>query len=386
MKLVEKIITLAEKTARSLSRKEKIDAFDEVSIFSKEDKKYILDNLQDEDIVDERRKFIDSIDIKEGWNEISDKIKTPHRKLYYAAAASIALMVAVGTGYFHQQTSIKSFYSVKSEIKIGSDKAVLTLEDGNEIFLNKGGKYASKDVQSSGEEIVYQSSKSSNLLKEEEIKYHYLTIPRGGEYIVQLSDSTKIWLNSESQLKYPVQFIEGQKREVELVYGEAYFNVSSRKAIENMPFIVHTKGQYIQVLGTEFNINSFKDEIFTTLIEGSVVVNKGDVHVKLIPGEQSITEINTTKINIQKVKVFDVISWKEGMLSFKNKSLEEIFEVLGRWYDVDIHFENEKTKKMKFTVLLDKTKDIEGVLTNIEKTGEVFFTIEKNTIHIKNNE
>ena len=154
-------------------------------------------------------------------------------------------------------------------ITTGSDKAVLTLEDGSNIELEKGKAFKTNVVNSNGEKLVY------NKTNQTKITYNYLTIPRGGQYFVKLSDGTEVWLNSESQLKFPVAFIKGQTREVTLVYGEAYFAVSPSTNHNGATFKVMNQGQEVEVLGTEFNIKAYKDEIniYTTLVEGKVTVS-----------------------------------------------------------------------------------------------------------------
>ena len=100
-----------------------------------------------------------------------------------------------------------------------------------------------------------------------------------------MSDGTQVWLNSESQLKYPVNFIKGQTRQVELVYGEAYFDVSPSVEHNGAKFKVFNQSQEVEVLGTEFNVKAYKDEtnIYTTLVEGRVVIDNGALKQSLLP-------------------------------------------------------------------------------------------------------
>src|SRR5690606_21483982 len=111
----------------------------------------------------------------------------------------------------------------------------------------------------SGDELVYDSDSKIKDTENGPI-YNYLTIPRGGHFFVQLSDGTQVWLNSESKLKYPVKFQNGKTREVELVYGEAYFKVSPSTGHNGSSFHVLTKFQEVDVLGTEFNIKAYNGE------------------------------------------------------------------------------------------------------------------------------
>ncbi len=263
----------------------------------------------------------------------------------------------------------------------GTDKATLTLGDGSVVVLEKGNTYRGKNANSNGEEIVYEASKQ----KPTEIVYHYLTIPRGGEYYIVLSDGTRVWLNSESQLKYPESFIEGKPREVELVYGEAYFDVSPSSAHKGSKFKVINKSQEVEVLGTEFNIKAYKDEanIYTTLVEGKVVVDNGISKQNLIPSQQSDLNLESNRIKVTVVDVEEEISWKNGVFSFKGKSLKNIMRVISRWYDVDVIFLDKSLETLKFKGVLGKNQSIEEILSIMKSSTITDYTIEGKTIILK---
>ena len=193
----------------------------------------------------------------------------------YAVAASIVLLVSLP---FLLNTNGKSIIDTPivvdasdDTIIIGVDKATLTLEDGSNITLEKGQSYSINNIQSNGVEIVYKALEN-NVVENSKIKYNYLTVPRGGQYFIKLEDDTKVWLNSESRLKYPTSFVKGQDRKVELLYGEAYFDVSPSTSHQGASFKVLSGVQEIEVLGTEFNVKAYHDEdyIYTTLVEGKV--------------------------------------------------------------------------------------------------------------------
>lgn len=250
-------------------------------------------------------------------------------------------------------------------IKPGTDKAMLTLADGSQVFLEQGELFDKGNVNSNGKEIIYAKDESK------EIKYNYLTIPRSGQFQVQLSDGTKVWLNSESQLKYPVNFIEGQSREVELVYGEAYFEVSPSTNHGGAKFKVFNKSQVIEVLGTEFNVKAYLGEstIYTTLVEGKVTVDSGNDIKFLKPSEQLTLNLKSNIKTIRKVDVYNEISWKDGVFSFEDKSLKEMMNVLSRWYDVDILFKNKAVENEEFVGVLRKKQELQDILQSIKNIG-----------------
>src|SRR5690606_24930608 len=196
----------------------------------------------------------------------------------YAAAAVVTGLLM--TGYFLKDSVFTRTIETKprivnKNIDTGSDKATLTLEDGSHIVLGKGTSYNTQNARSNGEKIVYGAAES-DIAK---VVYNFLTVPRGGQFHVVLSDGTEVWLNSESQLKYPVNFKKGQTRQVELVYGEGYFVVSPSSDHGGTKFVVFNQFQEIEVLGTEFNIKAYKEEenIYTTLVEGKVIDRKSVV-------------------------------------------------------------------------------------------------------------
>jgi ferric-dicitrate binding protein FerR (iron transport regulator) len=198
-------------------------------------------------------------------------------------------------------------------------------------------------------------------------------VPRGGQFQITLSDGTEVWLNSESQLKYPVTFTDGETRKVELVYGEGYFDVSPSTNHSGASFSVYNKSQEVKVLGTEFNIKAYKDEatIYTTLVEGKVAVTANNNNIILTPNQQSSVNLNNNTLTVNTVDIYDETSWKEGVFSFNKKSLKEIMQVLSRWYDMDVTFENKKIENIGFNGALGKEQNIEEILETIKSFGIV---------------
>ena len=308
-------------------------------------------------------------------------------KAYFLLKYVAVVVITFGLGYFYQQKSLKNQTQINTPVIVntaiqpGTDKATLTLGDGSQIALEKGSSFQVQNADSNGEELIYEAGKR----KPKEVAYHYLTIPRGGEYFIKLSDGTRVWLNSESQLKYPIEFIEGETREVELVYGEAYFDVSSSTEHKGAKFKVFNRSQEVEVLGTEFNIKAYKDEvnIYTTLVEGKVVVDNGISKQNLIPNQQSNLDLEKNNIKVTVVDVKEEISWKNGIFTFRNKPLKNIMKVLSRWYDVDVVFVNKDLESAKFKGNLNKNQSIERILSIMQSSELVKYEINNKTIFIK---
>ena len=272
-----------------------------------------------------------------------------------------------------------SFRSKPVEIApIVTDQTILTLEDGSQVALVKGASFQTKNAKATGEEIIYQAGKDNTV----ELVYNYLTIPRGAQFSLHLPDGTQVWLNSDTQLKYPIQFRDGESRKVELVYGEAYFDVSPSSDHKGDDFKVLHNKQEVQVVGTQFNIKAYKEEanVYTTLVEGKVNVNFKNMQQKLTPNQQATYNIETGALQITDVEVYNIIAWKEGIFSFENMPLKEIMAVLARWYDIEVVFKNKELETIQFVGVLDMQQNIEEILSILKSTSINNYEIKNRTI------
>ena len=376
-----KIKPLSKKIAASLVKNESSSDFEKSDLFSNKTKEQMLLDITK----GERLSLLKSIDTEKDWQSFKRKIQRSGKtSIYwkYAAAASVLLIVA-STIFLNKGDDTPQFTEpiiVNNNIEAGIDKATLTLADGSDVTLEKGQVYESNNVTSNGEEIIYNKAAGK------EITYNYLTIPRGGQFFIKLSDGTQVWLNSESQIKYPVSFTTGEPRLVELVYGEAYFDVSPSTDHKESAFKVYHNMQEVQVLGTAFNIKAYKDEtnIFTTLVEGKIAINGESLNKVLKPGEQATLSREDKSIKINEVDVFREIAWKEGVFSFRHKPLKEIMKVLSRWYDMDVIFENTELESERFMGTLDRNQKIEDILLSIKSTNAInTYEINNKTIRLK---
>lgn len=249
------------------------------------------------------------------------------------------------------------------------DQTVLTLEDGSQVTLQKDGSFNTDNAKVNAQEVIYKNLKQDP----SKLVYNFLTIPRGEQLFLQLSDSTKVWLNSDTKLKYPVQFKGGLPRQVELVYGEAYFDVSPSSKHNGDVFVVLQNKQKVEVVGTEFNIKAYKEDVqvYTTLVEGKITVNYKNLQKILLPNQQSSYNVDTGELSIKEVEVYNSIAWREGVFSFEDMPLKEIMNTLKRWYDIEVIFENEQLGEEKFTGKLKKGKNLSDVLESIKRFGMV---------------
>ena len=256
---------------------------------------------------------------------------------------------------------------VNNKIEPLKNHAVLLLETGEEIALEEGNASRIQNAVSSPEGLDY----SEGDVTDTKIAYNYLTVPRGGQFFVKLADGTKVWLNSESKLKYPVHFIRAQSRVVELLYGEAFFEVSSSLKHQGADFKVIHKEQEIQVLGTEFNIKAYawETKVFTTLVEGKVQINTPREQQILLPEQQAILDDDTYTLSIHKVNLREETGWVNGEFIVRRKNLKQIMEVLSRWYDMDVIFERSELEEVKFIGRIQKDQEITKILNRIKSFG-----------------
>lgn len=336
------------------------------------------------------------IDTEKAWEILEAKYQEKNKKTVfviskkpwfkYAAAATVICFLAITfflkDKIFNKSDEIPAVIA-KNDVKNGrpgTDKATLTLADGSKIALEKGTPVQTQNANSNGEELIYESSKNTSRLV-----YNYLTIPRGGQFVIKLSDGTKVWLNSASQLKFPVAFIEGESRDVELVYGEAYFEVSPSSAHKGTHFQVYNKKQKVEVVGTEFNIKAYNDEsnIYTTLVNGKVNVETGNKKLRLVPNQQLNLDLKNNTSTIKTVDTYNEISWKDGVFSFKGKPLKEIMKVISRWYDVDVVFVNKNLETVQFKGSLDKKQSLQEILSIMKSTTIEGYEIKEKTLIIK---
>ncbi len=301
------------------------------------------------------------------------------RYLKYAAII-VAFVLAGGTWWMVKEnpeeiisvelseTSMLSPGTPKAYILFSSGQRMdLTTTEHDTMIMEKGMQVR---VGSSGK-ISYVPGDSGSILKQE-IVYNTIVVPRGGEYKLELADGTLVWLNSDSELRYPVKFA-GSQRDVWLK-GEGYFEVSKNP---EKSFRVVVDDMIVKVLGTSFNINAYKDRgnILTTLVSGKVDIQdmSGKSLVVMNPNQQ--VDFRHGKISVQEVDVTRFVSWIDGKFYFNDMTLENIMSQLQRWYDIEVFFVDEELKSYPFTGVIRRDFTAGQIFEIIEKTTRVKFNV-----------
>lgn len=298
---------------------------------------------------------------KEGWNTlINRKIKNRRLRITHLSMRITAAVAAVSFLIFTFYSKPQRFEEPTATLisaEPGSAKAILKLANGEEFFLDNtpinitiGKSKISVDTTN----LLSYEQTESNI-----VEYNTLKIPIGGEYQIKLSDGTKVWLNSDSEITFPSRFT-GNSRSVK-VSGEVYFDVVEDKT---KPFMVLVDDLSIKVLGTEFNVSNYPEEnLKITLTEGSIALAQSNVKGEriLLPGQQLIKNYQTDFTYIREVDVEGCNAWRNGLLFFDNETMEEVVRKLERWYSVKIEIRNEELKKREIYGVIKKYEDINQI-------------------------
>lgn len=298
------------------------------------------------------------------------------------AAVAATVLLVIGGGLFYFTNSGRP----GNEIQPGANKAYLTLANGQKISLNDAGsgelaKEAGVEITKTTDgQVIYSSTSDAQHHTD---LMNTIETPKGGQYQVRLPDGSRVWLNAESKLIYPVSFAKRGRREVSLT-GEAYFEISKD---ENHPFIVKSAGQEVAVLGTHFNLSSYPDETVTktTLLEGAVqVANHSNKTVVLKPGQQAVVDReHLLEIQVKEVKDLEMaIAWKNGNFYFVNESLEGVMKKIARWYDLEVIFQG-NAGEIRMGGLISRKVVLSQVLELLEETTSCDFKVEGRKVLIR---
>lgn len=332
-----------------------------------------------------KERFYKAVDTDAAFHRIKDKIgfeDSPVISLFnyknilkYAAVLLLLAGIASVFFYMNNDSGLKNQEVVVKSIEPKYNHPTLVLADGTVVSLEpKKEKIVSKNgvISNVNQVLVYDAKALNGKVSTGE---NTLIVPVGGIYAVSLSDGTKVWLNSKSTLKYPVEF-SGNTRNVTLE-GEAYFEVSKNA---HSPFTVKTKSGDVTVLGTHFNVSAYDEDrnFEATLAEGKVKVsgiNKENQSVTLVPGQQA--RFRNNALSVAEVDPSAYTAWKDGKFYFENENLKNILTKMARWYNFNVKFEQKALEQIKFTGIVLKDEPIDHFLDIISKSSNVKYKITK---------
>jgi ferric-dicitrate binding protein FerR (iron transport regulator) len=349
--------------------------------------KELFESLTDEAKRDQKLQKMQAHDVARSWGKIQKqtvaaKVKHPSYLKYIAAAVAVILLVA-GIFLFPKKNMTEQPNMTMHDVPPGSNKAILTLANGSKVFLasvQKGVINQQGNIQiiklDSGQ-LSYKAPEDGKI----ETAYNTIATPRGGQYQIILSDGTKVWLNADSRMRYPVAFT-GKERVVDIA-GEAFFEVAPDT---KHPFIVTVNDMQIRVLGTQFNVNAYPDEpsVNTTLSEGSIQVqNAAGNTIVATPGEQVQLNPSGGLKLIKNADLDEALAWKRGLFVFHQAELTEIMRALSRWYDVSVEYLNGYRSPNHYTGIIRRQANLSDALRILELTSGAHFEIKDRTIIIK---
>lgn len=333
----------------------------------------------------DRMKGMKEVDVARPLEEMQLRIAAAKwrrwvRRLSWSVSAAVVAVVLGSVLWLGipEESGVK--VAEQQTISAGGVKAILRLGDGRVVDLDTLTQPVVQGdvnvIKTEGRRLSYEQKRTK---KGGETVYNEIEVPWGGEFDLILADGSVVWLNAGSKLRYPVEF-KGKERKVYLE-GEAYFKVEKDT---QHPFIVEVDRMEVEVLGTQFNINTYRaDGVYeTTLVEGKVEVRslltKGKITI--LPDEQ--VRLCGGELSVRKVDAELYTSWVKGKFYFEREMLEEIAVQLERWYDVSFFFVRQDLKEKRFTGTVFRDDKIEQVLELIRKTADVQYSVSGKTITI----
>jgi ferric-dicitrate binding protein FerR (iron transport regulator) len=319
---------------------------------------------------------IPPVDSEEEWARFTRRVAARRAVRAWRRVAAAVVVACLVTGAWYFSREVPGADPVVPGI-VKRHTATLVLGSGERVLIPEN---ASGVIPTGGEaEVVTLENRlqyGESVGTSERTVYHTVMVPHGGEYELQLADGTRVWLNSGSRVTFPARF-DGETREVRME-GEVCFEVERD---ESRPFVVHAGEVSLEVLGTLFNVEAYPGEsLVATLVEGSLRVAAGEEDRLLRPGEQATVEDG--RVTTRVVRARESVMWIRGIFNFTETSLETIMTRLARWYDVEVTYRDESARAARFTLEIKRYENIANVLSKIEMTGRVHFTIEGNRVFV----
>lgn len=294
------------------------------------------------------------------------------RASVWAGVAAVVALLFLAVPRSARRLAGDSTQQTAMTIVPGEAKAILTLADGQQI-----------DVTGGDHRVVDRllDSVSTALADTVAVRYNTLSIPRGGEFRYELADGTRVWLNAESELRFPETFGGGERRVY--VKGEVFFDVAHDEA---HPFVVSTGRGDVRVLGTRFNLTDYAGTpLAATLVEGRIRFHTPDGRdYDVRPSQQLTFDEAGGTVDVQTVDVSVYTAWVDHQFVFRNQSLEDILTTLSRWYDFHPVFADDSLRGIRLSGRLYRGDDIRVLLDSYERAAGIRFVIRDENILVTN--
>lgn len=359
---------------------------------SSQENKENYDRLMRETCLTDRYRQFAQVDEKRAWERFQKKHFSVRsaRWIKIGRYAAIFILPLIGFAIWFwalRQMDSKPVISDETRVtmirseQMGKQKATLVLANGQTVDLKSA---PAKPLQDSVVQPVSQSPVPEIDTDEPEevpvVQNNKLSTYDDSEFWMTFEDGTRVHLNYNTTLKYPPHF--GTSTRTVYLDGEAYFQVAKDS---KRPFRVITANGVVKQYGTTFNVNTHVPGVTkVVLVKGSVSVlpNQGGEY-KIKPGELAVLQAATEDVQISVVDIEPYVAWNSGRFVFDNCSLESLMNVISRWYNKEIVFESEDTKKIRFTGDIDRYGSIEPILKAIQRVTHLEMEIQGKSIIIR---
>lgn len=300
--------------------------------------------------------------------------------LWLRIAASLLIVGALALIIYNttQTHSRRNYVSKPLTKRIKNIAPILKLPDGKELQLGDVSKNTALPFQT----VV--DSVSSDYIKYRKhlapisgtLVYHTITTPVGKQYQIELSDGTKVWMDAQSSIKFPVAFSK-HNRDVTIT-GECYFEVAKNK---EAPFSVRANGTVVRVLGTHFNVSAYPEDklVQTTLLEGAVQFENGGARLNLKPGQVGVANLADKSLKLSEADVNDAMAWKNGLFIFKDENIQNVMKVAGRWYGVEVKIADD-VKHKSFFGTISRKRSLDDFMQLLKLTEGINYTIKEGRV------
>ncbi|MDR2274469.1 MAG: DUF4974 domain-containing protein [Sphingobacterium sp.] len=376
---------IAKLIQKLLRGQETVDERASIEHWRKSDKRNdnLIEDFRDAKNIEQDLNFFADLDEGKAWEKVDGVRHTTKKinyRLFIRIAAVFVLLFGVAIFYLsekgiHDADSTTAHKALKKDILPAQSGALLLLPDGSVVPLESS-------VKTLDPKVVIGKTKEmpgevANEPKENGTEYNTLVVPKGHFYKLNLEDGSQVWVNANSQLKFPVKFDKNERRVV--LEGEAYFEVSHEA---DRPFYVESKGNEVKVLGTHFNINAYNADVRTTLSSGRVQVSHSGEVLFLSPGEYA--DLVGGRLSKGKADLEHDLSWHNNQFYFKKETIVEIASTLSKWYDIQVKFKQDVALDKVYTGNFKRDVKLSEVLEMLTYVCNLKFELNGKELTIEN--
>lgn len=341
----------------------------------------LLESFRHAQNIEEDLNFFADLDEDGAWSKVRESSRTKNRTYwtFIRIAAVFALFFSAVILYLHREgrdylVSTTPVKQGQKDISPAQSGALLLLADGSVLPLENTNHVLDTKIAEIHGNLKTASAETE---EKEQVAYNTLVVPKGNFYKLSLEDGSQVWVNANSQLKFPVKFNKNERRVV--LEGEAYFEVSHDT---DRPFYVESKGNEVKVLGTHFNVNAYHKDVRTTLSSGRVQVSYSGEVLFLEPGEYA--NLISGRLSKGKADLEHDLSWHNNQFYFKKETIVEIAATLSKWYDIQVKFKKDVALDKVYTGNFKRDVKLSEVLDMLTYVCHLKFELNGRELIVEN--